>query len=89
MTAPTVVWGKVVTWQPGKAFAMTWQLDRPEDEVTYLTITFDAEDGTGTRVTLIHDGWDAVPQRRAGRPRPLFNRLGVTSSATASNPLPQ
>ena len=57
----TVVWGKVVTWQPGKAFAMTWQLDRPEDEVTYLTITFDAEDD-GTRVTLIHDGWDAIPE---------------------------
>ncbi|NKB28998.1 MAG: hypothetical protein GKR99_16185 [Rhodobacteraceae bacterium] len=56
-----VVWGKVVTWQPGKSFAMTWQLDRPEDEVTYLTINFDP-DGTGTRVTLIHDGWNAIPQ---------------------------
>ena len=56
-----VVWGKVVTWQPGKSFAMTWQLDRLADEVTYLTITF-AVENDATRVTLNHDGWNAIPE---------------------------
>ncbi len=63
----TVVWGKILDWQPGQSFAMSWQLDRPADEATRLEISFAAE-GSGTLVTLLHDGWEAIPESaRAAR----------------------
>lgn len=60
-----VAWGQVQEWSPGARFAMTWQLDRPEDEATRLLVTFEATEG-GTQVTLTHDGWDKVPADAQG-----------------------
>jgi hypothetical protein len=51
-------WGLVTDWQPGKAMEFTWQLRRPEAEATRVRITF-APSEAGTRVTLVHSGWEA------------------------------
>ena len=63
----TGLWGKVTAWEPGMRFAMDWHVGRPADEATFLDVRFEAR-GDGTRVTLIHDGFDILagegPQMR-------------------------
>ncbi len=51
-------WGVITEWQEGAALAFTWQLNRPESEATRVRITFSASDA-GTRVRLVHSGWEA------------------------------
>lgn len=51
-------WGVITDWRPGKAMEFTWQLRRPETEATRVRVSF-AASGAGTRVTLIHAGWEA------------------------------
>ncbi|MEL6700880.1 MAG: SRPBCC family protein, partial [Pseudomonadota bacterium] len=62
-------WGTITAWEPGDRFAMTWHVGRPEAEATFLDVRFEAQ-GTGTRITLIHDGWavlgDQGPAMRGG-----------------------
>ena len=53
-----VRWGVITDWQPGKAMEFTWQLRRPEAEATRVRVSFAATE-SGTRVTLIHTGWEA------------------------------
>ncbi|MGR3433378.1 MAG: ArsR/SmtB family transcription factor [Shimia sp.] len=52
-------WGRVTAWEPGRRFAAAWHVGRPEAEATMLDVRFDARGG-GTRVTLIHDGWEVL-----------------------------
>ena len=62
-------WGSVTAWDPGARFAMKWHVGRPEKDSTFLDVRFEAQ-GSGTRITLIHDGWDVLgsqgAQMRAG-----------------------
>ena len=64
----TGLWGSVTAWEPGARFAMDWHVGRPAHEATFLDVRFEAR-GDGTRVTLIHDGFDILagdgPQMRA------------------------
>jgi uncharacterized protein YndB with AHSA1/START domain len=54
------VWGKVLVWEPPTRLHFTWRpgfdADRPDTE---LEITFTPE-GEGTRVDLVHSGWDKL-----------------------------
>lgn len=52
-------WGVVTDWQPGKAMEFTWQLRRPQAQATRVRVTFAATEA-GTRVTLVHSGWEAL-----------------------------
>ncbi|MGR3491168.1 MAG: metalloregulator ArsR/SmtB family transcription factor [Shimia sp.] len=52
-------WGTITGWEPGRRLAMTWHVGRPAEEATFLDIRFEAQ-GTGTRIILIHDGWDSL-----------------------------
>jgi len=52
-------WGRVTAFEPGARFAMDWHVGRPADEATFLDVRFEAR-GDGTRITLIHDGWDVL-----------------------------
>jgi uncharacterized protein YndB with AHSA1/START domain len=65
-------WGRVLTWDPPRTFAYTWQIGTDwkvpaEDAVgSRVTVTFTPTD-TGTRVELVHDqldvhgpGWEAL-----------------------------
>ena len=58
-------WGTITTWEPPSRFAMTWHpgSDDPAQH-TDLEVTFTAE-GTGTRVELLHTGWERLGERAA------------------------
>jgi len=51
-------WATVTGWEPGRRFAVSWYVGRPESEATDLEVIFT---GTteGTRVDLTHGGFDA------------------------------
>ena len=53
------VWGHVVEWQDGVAFAVTWHPGKSANEQTRVRVSFEAEGG-GTLVTLTHSGWEAL-----------------------------
>lgn len=62
------VWGRVVTWEPGRRLALTWHPGRPDDGATLVEVHFlPVEDGT--RVELVHSGWETLgdggPERRS------------------------
>lgn len=53
--------GRVTAWEPGRRLALTWtQVGWPPDTTTALEITFEPAPG-GTRVSLTHSGFEAVP----------------------------
>ncbi len=53
-------WGTVVTWDPGHQLSLRWHPGTPPEEATRVRVTFEAS-GSGTLVTLRHDGWGARP----------------------------
>jgi uncharacterized protein YndB with AHSA1/START domain len=53
------VWGTLITWDPPRELAMTWHPGRGEESAQELRITFTA-DADGTRVDLVHSGWERV-----------------------------
>jgi uncharacterized protein YndB with AHSA1/START domain len=55
----TATWGKVTEWQPGSRFSATWHVGRPEEEATFIDVTFSPSDA-GTRVDLTHSGWEVL-----------------------------
>jgi uncharacterized protein YndB with AHSA1/START domain len=53
------VWGTITEWDPPHGFAMTWHPGRGEETAQELAISFTAE-GDGTRVEVVHTGWERV-----------------------------
>ena len=51
------VWGVVTVWEPGRRVAFTWYPGNEEEDATEVEVSFTATDG-GTRVDLVHGGWD-------------------------------
>jgi uncharacterized protein YndB with AHSA1/START domain len=52
--------GRVLVWQPGQRLSFSWtQVGWDSDAHTIVTVTFTAVEA-GTRVTLVHDGFDSV-----------------------------
>jgi len=60
----TAPWGTVTDWAPGERFAMTWHVGRPEDQASHVRVGFDVV-ADGTKVTLIHDNWQALGSEAA------------------------
>lgn len=58
------VWGRVLTWDPPRTFAFSWQIGTdwgvpaPDAPASRVTVRFTPTDG-GTRVELVHDRLDA------------------------------
>lgn len=59
--------GRITIWRPGERLAFSW---RPASfaphQVTHVDVRFEAT-GEGTRITVEHRGWDAIPQDHAAR----------------------
>lgn len=51
------LWGTIVAWEPPRSFAMSWHPGRGKETVQDLSVTF-TEAPNGTRVDLVHSGWD-------------------------------
>ena len=53
-------WGVIREWAPPERLRIAWKPnDRPAEQATDLLITF-SPDPDGTRVTLVHDGWEVL-----------------------------
>lgn len=51
-------WGDVLAYEPGRRFAMTWQLGRAREKSGQVDVRFEALTATSCRVTLTHSGWE-------------------------------
>ncbi|MBY0566994.1 MAG: SRPBCC domain-containing protein [Hyphomonadaceae bacterium] len=59
--------GRITAWAPGKRLAFTWrQATFSAEQQTTVEVRFEPVDG-GTRVTVEHRGWDAIPVEHAAR----------------------
>jgi uncharacterized protein YndB with AHSA1/START domain len=52
-------WGSVIAWDPPERLKFTWHPGGPADRGQTVDVEFHVE-ADGTRVTLIHTGWDAT-----------------------------
>ncbi len=60
--------GRVTVWEPGARLVVGWrQATFTPDMATQVEVTFEAVGEDETRVTVIHTGWDSVPQAHAAR----------------------
>jgi uncharacterized protein YndB with AHSA1/START domain len=63
----TFVIGRVLAWEPGLRLALEWRSRAfTGDEVTHVDVRFEAASG-GTRVTIEHAGWEAIPKEHRVR----------------------
>jgi hypothetical protein len=60
-------WGRVLVWEPGARFVMSWNLGCPPGAHTRVTVRFEPVSAETCRVTLKHDGWDVMGRAGAGR----------------------
>jgi uncharacterized protein YndB with AHSA1/START domain len=59
--------GPVLEWEPPRRLSFGWrQASFTDEQSTEVSVRFDPVD-TGTRVTVEHVGWGAVPQEHAAR----------------------
>ena len=58
------VWGTLTAWDPPYGFAMTWHPGRGPETAQALELRFSPE-GEGTRVDLVHTGWERLGDRMA------------------------
>jgi uncharacterized protein YciI len=62
----SAVWGTVTRWEPPAAVSFSWHPGRPAERTSQVEVTFTAVAGQ-TRVTLVHQGWDAFDDPAAAR----------------------
>ena len=54
------IWGQVLAWEPPTRVQFSWRPGFDDDKAdTEVEVTFSAE-GDGTRVELVHTGWDKL-----------------------------
>ena len=66
------LWGTVTAWEPPGRLAFTWHPGRAPETRQEVEITFLSE-GDGTRVSLVHSGWERLGER-AGEVRENYVR---------------
>lgn len=60
------VWGEVLDWEPPHRLRVTWHPGRAGGPATEVEVRFEAS-GDGTRVVLVHRGWEALADPAAAR----------------------
>ena len=61
------VFGQILTWVPGNTLEFEWKLhDFLEGQMTRVRISFEPIN-TGTRLTVVHSGWDTLPPDHPAR----------------------
>ena len=51
-------WGTVTAWEPPRRVAFTWHPGQPAERAQQIDVRFTPE-GTGTRLELVHEGWES------------------------------
>jgi uncharacterized protein YndB with AHSA1/START domain len=57
-------WGRVLSWDPPALLRLSWHPGSDEKEAQEVEVSF-VKDRKGTRVTLIHSGWQKLGARGA------------------------
>jgi uncharacterized protein YndB with AHSA1/START domain len=52
-------WGRILDWDPPRRLKFSWHPGRGAETAQEVTVTF-SPDGEGTRVELLHDGWEKL-----------------------------
>lgn len=60
------VWGVVELWDPPRRLAFTWQVRLTAEQTQRIDVTFTPAPG-GTRVELVHSGWEKLGDAAAAR----------------------
>ena len=60
------VWGVVEQWEPPRRLAFSWQVRVTAEEAQRIEVTFTPAPG-GTRVQLVHSGWEKLGDAAAAR----------------------
>jgi uncharacterized protein YndB with AHSA1/START domain len=55
-------WGRITAWEPPRRVAFTWYPGRTEETRQEVEVMFRSE-GVGTRVELVHTGWERIPEK--------------------------
>jgi uncharacterized protein YndB with AHSA1/START domain len=65
-------WGRVTSWDPPHLVRYTWYPDRTPESAQEIEVRFERE-GSGTRLTLTHTGWERLGDqaRKARRGYPI------------------
>jgi uncharacterized protein YndB with AHSA1/START domain len=50
-------WGSIIDWDPPERLCLSWHPGGPDDRRQTVDVQFEV-DAQGTRVTLIHTGWE-------------------------------
>ena len=58
-------WGEVLAFEPGRRFAMSWQLGRERDKAGEVEVLFEAAGEAACRVTLTHAHWERLGEEAA------------------------
>lgn len=61
-----IVWGIIEAWDPPRRLAFTWQVKVPPEQAQRIEVTFTPAPG-GTRVELVHSGWEKLGEAAAAR----------------------
>lgn len=61
----TAEWGTVTAWEPPARLSFTWHPGQDGRVATLVEVAFQAADGGGTTVDLLHSGWEARGDRAA------------------------
>lgn len=56
-------WGEVLAYEPGRRFAMTWQLGQPRAQSGDVDVAFEPTGPNSCRVMLTHSGWERMGEK--------------------------
>jgi len=60
------VWGQIEQWDPPRRLSFTWQVRLAAEHTQRIDVTFAPAAG-GTRVELVHSGWEKLGEAAAAR----------------------
>jgi uncharacterized protein YndB with AHSA1/START domain len=58
------LWGTILVWEPPQRIVHSWHPGRGEETSQEVEVTF-TQVGNGTRVDLVHTGWEVLGDRMA------------------------
>jgi uncharacterized protein YndB with AHSA1/START domain len=60
------LWGEITVWEPPRRLAYRWHLRQDEADATDVEVRFDEATEGGTKVTIVHSGWERLGDRGSG-----------------------
>lgn len=92
VTGEVAIWADVTAWVPSQTLGLTWRLSHGGALPTQIAVRFDGA-GRGTKITLIHSGWDAAGDEAsalrdmydAGWSHIFLERFSAAAAAALSN----